>query len=233
MSDESLTLERDLTVLKEKLNNLDELKIKTEHELDGLHFDFDEQHSTINSLTLEVRKLTKLKRQAEKELENLEDSQNHSSLPATPLKRVVEIDAPKIDLYTKEQFASYDEAIERLPDINELMQKLRDFIIGEDAYTEVVERILDFDKIAKNCAAIRQFLEEYNNYEIKIREARLTEQEVTRLEEERLEGECNKINKELWDLFNANEDLKNMKFIVLRIKYSLNSNNPLKSNDPL
>jgi len=178
LSDELLQLERDLIDLKEQLKFLNTSKIKTGCELDNLNLDLNNQHSTINSLESKIKKLIELKRQAEKELERLENSQVSSS-PITPSTRAAEIDEPEIDLYTEEQFTSYDEAIEQLPDIDELMKKLRNFTTTKDKQTD--NRVSDFHKIAKNCAAIRQFLEEYNNCEIKIREAR---QKITELERE-------------------------------------------------
>ena len=54
LSGELLKLEGDLINLEEQLKELNESKMRTEYDLDNLRLDRNKQHSTINSLTLDI-----------------------------------------------------------------------------------------------------------------------------------------------------------------------------------
>lgn len=184
LSGKSLELAKTLNKISERQKKVNASILKASYDLNVKQDKLAEHHSTITSLKLEIDKLTKLKQQVSIKLGKLEYYSANCPLLVTPLKQDAKIDLPEIALYTEEQFAKYDERINKLPDAGELIQKLHDSSIERDVYTqEQFKKILDFYEVAKNCAAIRHLLEYSNIYEIKIRAARLNiaelEKEIT------------------------------------------------------
>lgn len=179
LSGKSLKLAKTLNKISELQKKVNLSVLKASYDLDFKQNKLAEHHSTITSLNLEIGKL---KQQAFIKLGTLEYYSANCPLLVTPLKQDAKIDLPEIDLYTEEQFAKYDERINKLPDAGELIQKLHDSPIERDVYTqEQFKKILVFYDVAKNCAAIRHLLEDSNIYEIKIKAARLN---IAKLEKE-------------------------------------------------